>query len=136
VHAGRPHPAPTPRDGGSGRSPGIRFPIGERLAFPHGLAGRGDVPDGLPPERIVVADNLDALEPALERCFDAFGLCDNAAGVGDRGVRALTDAVAGWVHMRRHTMRSRFPRLARPGLGQHASRLRLSTAVDARRRPC
>lgn len=86
---------------GSGSS-GIGFPLGEVTVFPDGLIGKAEIPKALLPERIIGAEDLDDLGSALDRCFEVFALRDNANTFGKRGVRALTDAVAGSVKIRRH----------------------------------
>jgi hypothetical protein len=86
----------------AGPSSGIGFPAGEAVAFPDGFIDRSDVSDALLPERIIGGEDLDHLDAAIGRCFDAFGLHDKAATFGRRGVRALTEAVAGGVNVRRH----------------------------------
>jgi hypothetical protein len=86
----------------AGPSSGIGFPAGEAVAFPDGFIDRSDVSDALLPERIIGGEELEHLDAAIERCFDAFGLHDKAATFGRRGVRALTEAVAGGVNVRRH----------------------------------
>lgn len=83
-------------------STGIGFPLGEVVAFPDGLVAKGEVPAALLPERIIGSEDLDDLAAAVERCFELFALRDNASAFGKRGVRALTEAVAGSVHVRRH----------------------------------
>src|SRR4051794_3373899 len=82
------------------RSTGITFPLGEALAFPDGLIAQ--LPEALLPERVLGAEDLDDVESAIERCFDVLGLRNGAPAFGKRGVRALTDAVAGSVAVRRH----------------------------------
>lgn len=81
---------------------GIGIPLGEALVFPDGLVAPSRVPAVLLPERIIGSEDLDDLDEALDRCFDAFALRETASRFGRRGVRALTEAVAGSVHIRRH----------------------------------
>jgi hypothetical protein len=83
----------------AGPSSGIGFRAGEAVAFPDGFIDRSDVSDALLPERIIGGEELEHLDAAIERCFDAFGLHDKAATFGRRGVRALTEAVPGSVNV-------------------------------------
>jgi ATP:corrinoid adenosyltransferase len=53
------------------------------------------------PERVIDASDLAAVEPALIRAFETFGLEDNGAVFGRRGVSALTATIAGPVQIKR-----------------------------------
>jgi Nuclease-related domain/UvrD-like helicase C-terminal domain/AAA domain len=83
------------------RTRGIEFPLGEAVAFPDVDVKPGDIPLGDVEERVIDAADVHDLEPALIRAFDAFGLEDNEAVFGRRGVHALTDTIAGSVELRR-----------------------------------
>jgi len=79
---------------------GIEFPLGEAVAFPGGLAGT--LPAALLPERVIFAADLENLEAAIVAAFEVFDLRDNADRFGKRGIKALTEAVAGSIEIRRH----------------------------------
>ena len=79
----------------------IEFPLGEAVAFPDVDLGPGDLAIGDLPERVIDAGDLDDIEPAVVRAFDAFGLAGNEGVFGRRGVHALTATVAGSVDVRR-----------------------------------
>jgi hypothetical protein len=80
---------------------GIAFPSAEAVAFPDTRVRSSDLPDGLLPERVIDADDLEAVERAIERAFEAFRL-RGAERFGRRGVKVLTDAVAGSITVPRH----------------------------------
>ena len=80
----------------------VEWPLGEAVAFPDVRLRPGELPDGLLPGRVIDADDLDHLGDAVERAFETFAMGDRAQGFGRRGVKALTDAVAGSVAIRRH----------------------------------
>ena len=80
---------------------GIEFPSAEAVAFPDTRVRPGDLPDGSLPERVIDADDLEAIEQAIDRAFDAFRL-RGTDRFGRRGVKALTEAVAGSVDIPRH----------------------------------
>ena len=80
---------------------GIEFPLGEAVAFPDVDVRPGDLPPGEVPGRVIDADDLEDVEPAVVRTFETFGLRDNGQVFGRRGVDALTDAVAGSVEIKR-----------------------------------
>ncbi|OAI38500.1 hypothetical protein AYO39_01020 [Actinobacteria bacterium SCGC AG-212-D09] len=79
----------------------VEFPLGEAVAFPDTDVKPGDIPLGDVVERVIDAGDLADIEPALARAFDAFGLSDNEAVFGKRGVHALTGTIAGSVDIRR-----------------------------------
>jgi hypothetical protein len=79
----------------------VTFPLGEAVAFPDADVGPGDLPSGAVPERVIGASDLTAIEPALIRVFETFGLEDNGAVFGRRGVSALTATIAGPVQLKR-----------------------------------
>ncbi len=78
------------------------LPLGEAVAFPDARVRERDFPVGLLPERVLDGDDLKELEGALVRAFEAFDLRDNEQSFGRRGMRLLTDLIAGSVQVRRH----------------------------------
>lgn len=81
---------------------GIQFPLGEALAFPDIRFRSRDLGAGYVPERVIDGTDLDAIETAVVRAFDTWDLSGKAAVFGARGVRALTDAVAGSIKVERN----------------------------------
>lgn len=86
------------------RSPAteVEFPLGHAVALPDLDVPRRALPASVRPELLLDASDLDDLEPGLVRAFEAFGLDEgNGARFGRRGVKALTDAVAGTIDLAR-----------------------------------
>jgi hypothetical protein len=79
----------------------IEFPLGEAVAFPDIDLKPADIPPGDVPQRVIDAADLDEIEPAVIRAFDAFGLRDKEAVFGKRGIHVLTKTVAGSVDVQR-----------------------------------
>jgi ATP:corrinoid adenosyltransferase len=79
----------------------VQFPLGEAVAFPDVDIAPRDLPLGEVPERVIGASDLTSMEPALIRAFETFGLEDNGAVFGRRGVSSLTATIAGPVQLKR-----------------------------------
>jgi len=80
---------------------GIEFPLGDAVAFPDVDVGPRDLPPGEVPDRVIDAGDLAAIEGAVVRAFETFGLENNGAVFGRRGVSALTATIAGPVALKR-----------------------------------
>jgi nuclease-like protein/AAA domain-containing protein len=80
----------------------VEFPLGEALAFPDVKFKSRDLGAGYVKERVIDGTDLDAIEAAVVRAFDTWDLSGKAPVFGPRGVKALTDVVAGSIKVERN----------------------------------
>jgi hypothetical protein len=80
----------------------VQFPLGEAVAFPDLRFRRRDLGAGYVPERVIDGTDLDTIETAVVRAFDTWKLSGKSSVFGPRGVKALTDVVAGSIKVERN----------------------------------